>query len=359
MKHVFLSYSHKDARETDRIDLIKSVLESFGVTVWIDRRSIDGGQLWRDTVNNGIESAALFIACVSSNYFGNPESYIRNELDLAFRELTNRNDQTWIIPVKVADFNSAKVPAKYRKRLAELHMIDLATGGETAFSDLLDIVLKIVKPDIHWFFVLRQLLSDHVTSQIEHFIAAKIPRVKQIEDAWTSLLEDEILKPLSILFIQVREKGIATGIPQTERLVHGNRMIILSYVPYLDSTRFMQSLPTCGIELKNRYLQFILENARTRRAFKNWQEVDLVHIIYFSDGNEWVLDVLYSISFNLTMLIIGQHVMNNKEAMDRGERMLLTFEEKYPTYLTNSEEYTDFCTILRDEEVRAHERNAA
>ena len=358
MNHVFISYCHEDAAASYRVDLVKSVLEKFGITVWIDRRSIDGGKQWRDSIYDGITNAKVFIACVSSKYFADPTSYIRNELDIAFRELPSKGDEPWLIPVKIEEFQRDSVPMKYRDRLTDLHTIDLVNGGDEAYFDLLNIILPIVKPDIHWFFVLQRTLSEHVTSQIEHFTMAGTPRFKQIEDAWMSLSGDAIVKPLATLFVQVLEKAKLTGVAQTERLVLHKRTVLITYVPYLNPVQFKQSLPRNGDDLENQYLQYVLDNLRDFRVCDGWQETDFVHILYFYDGKEWILDLLYLINFNLQMIIFGFYAEKHKEIIGQGRKVPITFEEKYPTYLTNALEFSDFSRRLRSEEVEADGRSA-
>lgn len=352
MKYVFISYSHEDGVLTHLVALIKSVLEKLQIDVWIDRRSIDGGEDWRRSIDSGIKGAAVFIACLSQNYFKNSRSYIRNELEIAFRELDTRDcDKSWFIPLKIGNYESSSVPSQFLKQLNDLHMIDLSGGVEEGFSDLLNVILPIVKPNIHWLFVLRRLLAQQIASQIDHFTSSGTMRFEQIEDRWLSLSEESVVKPLSTLFIQVLEKAKLTQCQQTERLVLQDKNVLITCIPHLDPMRYKQSLSTKGSELSDQYLQFVLDNVRTLRNTKGWQEVDFVHILYFTDGSDWILDILYVISFNLTMTIFGYFATLNEHRLNSDEKVAITYEELYPTYVTNSLEYTKFANLLRQEEV--------
>src|SRR5437016_1303422 len=105
MAHVFLSYVRDNS---DIVDVLANTLRAFGIETWLDREQIKPGTRWRDTIRDGIQEGAFFIACFSSEYNHRTKSYMNEELTLAIDELRQRpTDKAWFIP---ALLNESDIP---------------------------------------------------------------------------------------------------------------------------------------------------------------------------------------------------------------------------------------------------------
>src|SRR5262245_16281042 len=88
---IFISYSHVDDldgwvevfQKQLEVELSRLVGRMNLVRVWRDKRRLQGNQLFDQTIQNAINSSALFIALTSNGYFAS--HYCRKEL-LWFRE---------------------------------------------------------------------------------------------------------------------------------------------------------------------------------------------------------------------------------------------------------------------------------
>lgn len=63
-KHIFISYSKKDSEFTHKLS---SDLEAAGFRIWIDKRSIQIGDDWRNTIEKNLREAGEVIVVVSPN----------------------------------------------------------------------------------------------------------------------------------------------------------------------------------------------------------------------------------------------------------------------------------------------------
>ena len=91
MSHVFVSYSRKDS---ETVANIVARLERDGLSVWLDREDIRGGELWRETIVKAIDNAYAFVLMLSSNSVASEN--VRKEVDLA--EGANKH----LLPVMLA-----------------------------------------------------------------------------------------------------------------------------------------------------------------------------------------------------------------------------------------------------------------
>ncbi len=131
MGHIFLSYSHDDKKEIDK--LICS-LESAGYKVWIDSEAIQFGQTWRKQIVEAIEESDVFILSLSHNSVKSDN--LRKELDLA------SDVKKQILPVKL---HHITIPRDMRYQLVGIQLIDLATDFDVGVSQLIN-VLKQMRP---------------------------------------------------------------------------------------------------------------------------------------------------------------------------------------------------------------------
>src|ERR1041385_3515428 len=96
-RHIFISYVREDFKTVDRLSI---QLESYGLSVWLDREMIAPGVRWRDAIRHAIRSGDLFLACFSPAYAARERAFMNEELTLAIDELRLRPvDRTWFIPV--------------------------------------------------------------------------------------------------------------------------------------------------------------------------------------------------------------------------------------------------------------------
>lgn len=63
--HAFLSYAHERMSDAD---LVETLLRRQGITVTRDEEELKGGDLWRQTLSDGIASADAFVALWSQEY---------------------------------------------------------------------------------------------------------------------------------------------------------------------------------------------------------------------------------------------------------------------------------------------------
>ena len=349
MKYVFISYSRDDA---DFVGIIKTVCDHFNVSVWVDTGSISGGTLWRDSIDDGIRDCSAFIACLSKNYGANRESYIVDELRAGLKKLATADRKDFcFVPIKLENYDVQEGQRLLLEPLHNLHIIDFTkTGLNPGLQELFGVLLPIIKPDIHWFHQLQKRLTDYVNHKVQHFTAARTPRFSQIEDAWRSLAEESLVKALSSTFIAGMEKANLTGRQQTEWLLQDTKVVLLTYIPSFDTDKFKDSLIVKGHDLSDKYLQCILEATRTFRATSGWEKRDFVHVLYFSDGSDWILDLLYIENFELTIMIYDHFASSGEHAgREAGQKTAITYEALYPTYLTNAIDYTAFSRMWLQE----------
>lgn len=64
MGFVYISYSHRDSAFVDRLS---SDLQAAGISTWVDRAKLMGGQDWASEVQNAIVSASALLVVISSN----------------------------------------------------------------------------------------------------------------------------------------------------------------------------------------------------------------------------------------------------------------------------------------------------
>jgi hypothetical protein len=112
-KPIFLSYSRKD--ELFAIQLA-SDLSKAGLTVWIDREEIRGGDEWERKIIEAIKNATSIIVCLSPDAI--ESHWVRREIFLA------HSLQKHIVPVVVKECLSELVKYDETKRLLNLQLLD-------------------------------------------------------------------------------------------------------------------------------------------------------------------------------------------------------------------------------------------
>jgi hypothetical protein len=126
MAKLFLCYSRKDA---DRVSRLASALESAGHSVWIDEQGVVGGEQWRKSIVDAIESSERFILLLSVNSIISDN--VRRELDLA------EGADVLILPL---DLDRVVIPPEMKYQLAGLQRINLYADIEEGIQSLLTLL---------------------------------------------------------------------------------------------------------------------------------------------------------------------------------------------------------------------------
>ncbi|NOT08485.1 MAG: toll/interleukin-1 receptor domain-containing protein [Gemmatimonadales bacterium] len=136
-RHIFVSYVREDFEIVDRLAI---QLESYGLSVWLDREMISPGVRWRDAIRHAIRSGDLFLACFSPASAARERAFMNEELTLAIDELRLRPvERTWFIPVV---FTGGTVPPRSIssvETLRDLQWTDLGTDWDAGVSAIADI----------------------------------------------------------------------------------------------------------------------------------------------------------------------------------------------------------------------------
>jgi TIR domain-containing protein len=127
MKHVFVSYSRKDS---ETVDHIVAQLTKDGFNVWLDRKEIRGGDLWREDIVEAIDNAYACILMLSPDSVTSDN--VRKEVDLA------EGSNTKLIPVMLFP---VKLTAKLRYQLAGIHWIKYYSDPEAKYNELVAVLL--------------------------------------------------------------------------------------------------------------------------------------------------------------------------------------------------------------------------
>jgi predicted ATPase len=110
-QHVFISYATADR---PRALHVADLLETPGISVWIDRKSIAGGTSWSSEIVRGIESCAVFVLLSSASALASPN--VQQEIQLAW------DSRRPILPLIL---DSARPPEAIRYALAGRQWIEV------------------------------------------------------------------------------------------------------------------------------------------------------------------------------------------------------------------------------------------
>ncbi len=97
---IFLAYVDEDA---DQVLALYDILESVGLSPWMDKKKLLAGQNWPRAIDNAIRSADLFVPCFSkraSEKRGRFQSELRVALKCA---QLHPLDSTFIVPVRLEE----------------------------------------------------------------------------------------------------------------------------------------------------------------------------------------------------------------------------------------------------------------
>ena len=149
-QHVFISYVRDNQEQVYRLC---EDLQSHGVKVWLDRKSIKPGARWKDAIREAIRHGDFFIACFSEEYTNRitikrEKTYMNEELTLAIEELRQfDSDREWFIPVLLSE---CAVPARSiggGETLLDINWVPLHENRESGIQRILS-VIKPIPPRI-------------------------------------------------------------------------------------------------------------------------------------------------------------------------------------------------------------------
>ena len=123
MKKIFVSYSRVD---TEKVDRLATRLREEAHDVSIDRKSIQGGDIWTRRLVEEIERADVILACLSTSSVRSDN--VRRELQLAL------DAKKTILPVML---ETTVIPSELKYQLAGLQMIDFVADFEVGLQELL------------------------------------------------------------------------------------------------------------------------------------------------------------------------------------------------------------------------------
>lgn len=133
MGHIFVSYSRRDQEIVDRF---VGMMESAGMSVWIDRQKIQAGRLWRTQIVQAIDTCDGFVLMLSTNSAASDN--VRREIDLALD--SGRN-------IFIMLLEQVKLTADMRYQLIGLQHIDVKLLGlSKAVKQLIETLREEIVP---------------------------------------------------------------------------------------------------------------------------------------------------------------------------------------------------------------------
>lgn len=118
---IFISYARENAAA---VKLHVQRLRDAGLTVWIDESSIDGGQLWPQTVVEAIRRCQAFVVFLSN--YSIRSMTVRKEVALAMH---------FNIPILPLRLEPVEIPDELLFHLIEIQHVDLFDGGVYPVGD--------------------------------------------------------------------------------------------------------------------------------------------------------------------------------------------------------------------------------
>ncbi len=131
LPRVFIAYAIEDLKHVRRLS---ADLRANGCIPWVDREMLLPGQNWGKSIEDAIEVADFFIACLSSNSVskrGQFQLELRAGLHCAAKIPL---EKVFLIPVRLDD---CKVPARLRR---ELQYVDLFPDWQDGMRRILDTI---------------------------------------------------------------------------------------------------------------------------------------------------------------------------------------------------------------------------
>jgi hypothetical protein len=141
MSHVFISYVRENQADIDRLT---KALKRNGISVWLDRDSIQPGARWKAAIRKAIIDGAFFLACFSAEYASRGRSYMNEELQLAVDEIRRRpSGRAFFIPIILSPTVIPDIEISARETILDLQWIDLTKDWAGGIKSILTAVAPL------------------------------------------------------------------------------------------------------------------------------------------------------------------------------------------------------------------------
>lgn len=138
MSHVFVSYVRDNSAAVDQLC---EELQAVGISVWLDRTSIQPGQRFPDRIRTAISEGDFFIACFSTEYDVREKSFMNEELTVAIDELRLRPPtSSWFIPVLLSHCRVPDRGIGGGERLRHIQWVSLVDDWSGGVRRLIEVI---------------------------------------------------------------------------------------------------------------------------------------------------------------------------------------------------------------------------
>jgi hypothetical protein len=273
------------------------------------------------------------------------------ELNFAIEELELRSyDRKWFIPIKLTKCEIPARPIGGKETLKDLQYIDFSENILEGLAELLRIVTPIVSPIKHAEMSIEILLKMHINNKIEYFKNKNALCLPEIEKRWLGLLEENTFEQIKSVFSTTFNRMKNTNRIENDRIIEdGNdgRVILLSISPEINYQNIFKSLEYKNKITRDTYIDFIIEGKKFCRELPNWQQRDLVHIIFCQNDKESEIDLLYLLNFELYLSIYSYLYEENKKG-----NKVMPIEQIYPTNLIDIMGFEKMMRIISQEDAK-------
>jgi len=143
MSHIFISYVREDQ---SLVDKLAAELTAKGALIWLDRDSINPGQIWQDAIRDGIEQGNFFLACFSTSSVGKRKSVMNEELLIAVSELRKMPyGAVWFIPVLLDECVVPRIPIAPSLTLHDIQWVSLVQNWNDGVERIASLTLDLEK----------------------------------------------------------------------------------------------------------------------------------------------------------------------------------------------------------------------
>ena len=155
MTHVFISYIHEDS---DKVQKLCNDLTSKGVSVWLDRDSIQPRRRWKNVIRDAIENGSFFIACFSEAYHNRTKTYMNEELMIAIEELRQyASERAWFIPVLLSKCEMPDINIGAGSVLSDIQAISLFENWDEGIQRMVEVIQPTPPEEVRW----AEIMEEH------------------------------------------------------------------------------------------------------------------------------------------------------------------------------------------------------
>jgi hypothetical protein len=148
MSHIFFSYVREDQTLVDKL---AAELTAKGAEIWLDRESINPGQMWQDAIRDAIEAGNFFIACFSNKSVTKRRSVMNEELLIAVSELRKMQfGSIWFIPVLLDNCQVPRIEITPTRTLQDLQWVSLKDDWDEGVQRIANITLGLEKKTLEF-----------------------------------------------------------------------------------------------------------------------------------------------------------------------------------------------------------------